>query len=109
MTEAKCIAAQGNAGKNLGGEPAGGGVSVMDRSSSWLIMAPSQEWLFAFVTGNAEAEVVRGNQLMEVGFFQHLATGRLVDALIPIPDRLEAVEYLNGKVGTCGRPRPHWD
>src|SRR5437879_3319962 len=82
-----------------GGEPEGGGVSVMERSSSWLMVAPSQERLFPFVAADAEDEIVVGNQLLEVGFFHYLAAGGIVDPLAPVPDWLEALWDLNGQVG----------
>src|SRR5436305_6119874 len=86
-----------------GGEPAGGGVSVIDRSSSWLMIAPSQERLFPFIAADAEDEIVVGNQLLRVGFFHYLAAGGIVDPLAPVPDGLEALGDLNGQVGAFGQ------
>src|SRR5205085_6265039 len=90
-----------------GGEPAGGSVSMMDRSSSWLMVAPSQERLFSFVAADAEDEIVVGNQLLRVGFFHHLAAGGIVDPLAPVPDWLEALGDLNGQVGAFGQAGAH--
>src|SRR5947209_1235709 len=86
-----------------GGEPVGGGVSAIDRSSSWLIMAPSQERLFSFVAGDAEDEIVVGNQLLGVGLFHYLAAGGIVDPVAPVPDGLDALGDLNGQVGAFGQ------
>src|SRR3954451_19978190 len=90
-----------------GGEPAGGGVSVIDRSSSWLMMAPSQERLFSFVAADAEDEIVVGNQLLRVAFFHHLAACRIVDPLAPVPDGLEALWDLNGQIRPFGQASAH--
>src|SRR2546429_4268713 len=92
-----------------GGEPAGGGVSVIDRSSSWLMMAPSQEWLSSFVATDAEDEIVVGNQLLGVGFFHYLAAGGIVDPFTPVPDGLEALGDLNGQVGAFGQASAQGD
>src|SRR5438067_2406370 len=86
-----------------GGKPAGGGVSVIDRSSSWLMIAPSQERLFSFIAADAEDEIVVGNQLLGVGFFHYLAAGSIVDPVAPVPDGLEALWNLNVQVGAFGQ------
>src|SRR5437879_6598710 len=90
-----------------GDEPAGGSVSVIDRSSSRLMMAPSQERLFSFVAADAEDEIVVGNQLLRVGFFHYLATGGIVDPLAPVPDWLEALGDLNGQIRPFGQASAH--
>src|SRR2546421_552623 len=75
----------------------------MERSSSWLMVAPSQERLFSFVAGDAEDEIVVGNQLLGVGLFHYLAAGGIVDPVAPVPDGLDALGDLNGQVGAFGQ------
>src|SRR2546421_7953503 len=75
----------------------------MERSSSWLMVAPSQERLFSFVAADAEDEIVVGNQLLRVALFHYLAAGGIVDPLAPVPDGLEALGDLNGQVGAFGQ------